>query len=528
MAGQVWRYTTAPEPIEVTGRDGDGYTFDAGLSDPAPTQSAANVEGIEIPISVVLGINAWEALAGLEDAGGLTAELALWREGQTWERREVWADGRVDRPVYETEGEAVAFSIIEVAWEDRSLIPSPAQQVSAATWPVTAGTATPDGAVGQFYPYVFGAPGVLLDGDGFTEFFGWPVLLVEVDATTGDNFTGAVTTAAILVAGHDMVASAFILYNRTTGLQINANITRTADAQGQVVAVSYVGGGDMQISDGDELWASCQTVGDGGLQAADGSVLRGAGQIAAWLMARSTLRFDPSKAPMLSRLDAFRMDFFINSPVSAWSILNDTLIQAAAGLLPAFWRRSSGGLYLAVRPWEGGLIDPSSPVLPIQPEIQGGDRDGPVTVSSSGDLRTDLSLDYARDEGLGATRRSLTYSPIPATGATVNPYLSVRFARDPVRQFLRIEAAAIQDPATARLLLDLTARLRATTRRTVRYLLPPDDRLGVGGIVAVTDDEIRWTARLCWITAITVRAEDDFWIVDVEELPDWFRQRGGT
>ncbi len=528
MAGVDWRYTTASESVEVLD-GGAAYVFSPGLDDPAPTSSAVSVEGVEIPISVVLGGDAWEVLAGLRDMGGLTAELALWTEGDAWARRVVWADGRMDRPAYETVGQPLAFSIVEDAWEDRSLIPSPTQQINGSTWPLIPGSVvTPDGSAGYYYPVVFGAPGVLLAGDGFTEFFGWPVLVVEIDTTSLDNFTGGVTDATLLIAGHPMIATTVTIYNRTTGQTFDAAITRALDGLGQVVAVAYVAGVDLQIAAGDELWASCTSVADGGLGAPDGGVLRGAGQIAQWLMQRSTLRFDTSQAAMLARLDAFKSDFFISEPRSAWAILNDTVIQAAGGLLPAFWRRSRAGLYLAVRPWEGGVVDASGPVLALDPATMGGDRDGGVSVSSSAELVTDLAVDYARDEGLGATRRSLRYSPIPEAGATAALSPAVALASGRARRFLRVAAESVQDPATAALLLSIAARWRATTRRAVRYLLPPDERLTPGALVKLTDDEIRWNKVLCWVVSVQVRADGGFWTVDLEEIPDWPRQTGGA
>jgi len=528
MAGQIWRFTTNPIGASVfDGRRFEYYRFDAGLTDPQPTVSVSSVEGVEIPISVLLSQKAWETLAGLQDAGGLTCELALWREGSDWSEREVWGDGRMDRPVFETVGDPLEFSLVEVAWEDRSQIPSPSQQVSAATWPVTAGTKLPDGMTGQFYPYVFGAPGVIYATDTFTECYGWPALLVEIDATTGDNFTGA-TSAKVLIAGHKTVGQAFTLYNRSTGLSATVTASVEEDLLGQLVTVATVTAGDLQVTEGDELWLSCQDVNSGGIPAQSGETLRGCGGLIRWMIEASTVRFDLSYLPLLSRLDAFKADFFVNTPKSAWGIINDVLISGAGHLLPCYWRRGSGGLYMAVKPWETASMLRAMPRVEINPALLGGSRDGPVTTSSSADLRTDLIALFGRDEQLGGTRRALVYAPVETPGAIVNPYLTIRYASAKVRQKESIDLSAIQDPATVGTLLDILARTVSTTQRSVRYLVPPDDRIKVGGIASVTDSEILWSSVTCWITSVLTTAEGDFWSVDVEELQDWFRTTGGA
>jgi hypothetical protein len=97
-----------------------------------------------------------------------------------------------------------------------------------------------------------------------------------------------------------------------------------------------------------------------------------------------------------------------------------------------------------------------------------------------------------------------------------------------VRQKESIDLSAIQDPATVGTLLDILARTVSTTQRSVRYLVPPDDRIKVGGIASVTDSEILWSSVTCWITSVLTTAEGDFWSVDVEELQDWFRTTGGA
>jgi hypothetical protein len=542
IGGRVYRYTTAPDRVTVTDtRSGTVYAFDPGLSDPAPTLSTASVEGIEIPVEVLLSPEGWRALKALRDKGGLSAELSLWQEGDSWAEREVWADGRADSPVHETIGDPLKFSIIEVPWEDRTQIPGPSQLVNAATWPVRSGTIPDDNVTGQYYPYIFGSPGVVRSDDSFTDYYGWPVLLVEIDSTTEDNFTGGAVDARIVLAGHPMVAANVVLYNRTTGLKASVATAQSVDLLGQVVTVATVAGGTLQITSGDELWAGCADATQGGIVNPSGAVLRGAGEIIRWLIEASTVRYDLTRFPMLTRLDAFKLDFFINTPTTMWGVLTDTILGSAGDLLPCYWQRASGGLYLAVWPWETASQSPSAPAIQIDPTTRGGSRSGPVTDSTGADLRTDMILSYAKDEANNNLRRVLSYAPIPTPGAIVNPYLAARYARiaeskgayerGKIRQTETIECSCVQDPTTARLLLDLAAVLRSTTRASVRYLLPPDPRLVPGATAIVTDDDpydgIGWTAVRCRIVSVTRPAEDAWWQVDLEELPDWLRITGG-
>ncbi len=524
IGGAVTRLTTAPQEITATSSvDGTTYAFQPGLNDPAPTEAATSADGAEYPVTALLPQATWEALCDATSLGSASAELALWEEDTAWEARVVWADGRVDSPVYETEADPVSFSVIETPWEDQSLIPALTEVISGDTWPVQAGRSLPEAAIGSYYPYIFGAPGVIYASDTLTEFFGWPAILVEIDTVTRDNFSGGAVSATVLIAAHPMVATSARLYNRTTGLSATISIVSLTDGLGQSVRVMQVAGATLQITEGDELWASCSSISAGGLATGSGTVARGVGEVAEWLLRHSTVRLDLTRLPQLQRLNAFKVDFFINQPSSAWAILNDTVLGFAD--FPAFWRRSSAGYYLAARPWEPAVLE-APPPLTINPALA-GDREGPVTVSSSADLATDLVFRYGRDEALGAFQRVLTCSPHPIAGALANPYAASAYAQTQQRRLRSIEAPGIQDPATAWLLLSLLARTLSGTRRTAQYRVPADPRLEVGALVAVTDAEIRWTTRRCWVVAVSLEAEDGWVTVQVEELIDRLRSSQG-
>jgi hypothetical protein len=519
-SGQTWRLTSAAQVVAVS--DGaDMIPFDPGLDAPNPTEGADDPDGAEVPVSATLPLSAWEALADARDLAGWTAELSLWTEGETWAERRVWIDGRVDQPVYSNSGAPVRFSIVEAPWEDRALLPDPAQVVSAETWPVTAGTACPEDAIGLFYPYVFGAPGTPYDSDGFTDLAGWPATLVEIDETSRDNFTGAVTVATLVIAGHAMAADNILILNRTTGLSAQVSLSRTNDLAGQLVTVASVDGGDLQITEGDELWAACISQAEGGYLAADGTVARGAGDLADQILRQSTMRYDRTKLPILRRLNAFAIDTYVNTPTAPWAILTDLILPG----LPAFWRRSSRGYWIGVEPFEDAIRN-AAPTLSIDPELQGGELDGDISTSSSAEVVTDLSARFANDPGLGLTRRELRLSPIPTAGAIQNPYLQAAWATLRARRSATLEIPGVQDPATATLLLSLMARRAASVRRSGTWFVPQDDRYQPGDVVAVTEEEVRWSARRCWITEVSPATEGGWMRVTVEDMPDLLRTRG--
>lgn len=517
MGGRVWRFSTSPEAVTITASlTGEVLTFWPGLTDPSPTAGMDSTEaGMEIPVELLLPPDAWGYLCTADDLSDVGAELALWQEDTAWESRQVWVDGRVDSPVYETEGDPISFSILESPWEDRSQIPGITEQVTGDTWPVQAGYACPEAASGQFYPYVFGCPGAIFADDTVTVLHGWPVILVEIDETTLDNWSaGTPLPARVLVAAHAMTASTLNLYNRTTGLSALVALTVVEDGLGQRVTVAEVSGTDLQITEGDELWASCQTVSEGGLAAEKGGVARGLGDVAAWLLRRSTLRLDLGRWDELTRLNPFKCDFFINTPVSAWEILNDTLLVEG---IPAFWVRGQDGYALAVRPFEADLLT-RTPVLDLDPERTGGDRDGGVEVSSGAENITDVVLLFGQDMALNQYQRQKVLVPVPTAGAIVHPLLASSYARSQVRRTQTLELAGYADPGTAWLMVTLWLRERTRTRRSVRYFLPADARYVPGALVRMTDAEIRWSQQLCYLTAISMPAEGEWVQVYLETV----------
>lgn len=512
-----WRICSSPErQLFTDGSTGKTYTFWPGLDEPEDPDTADATMGKEVPIRVPLPADGWESLSG-SDPCGWTAELAFVAPGADWRDREVRVDGRVDRPVYETVSDPVDFSIIENVWDDRSLFPPPGQQVGAATWPVNGSASLPENVDGMWYPWVFGCPGYVYPSDSFAQMFGWPAILVEIDPSTRNNFDSGAIDATVLIAGHVCGFSEVVIYNRTTGSSATIAMSTTKDLLGSIVTVATVAGGDLEISDGDELWASAAGITKSGVSTSDSRPLRQVGQLVRWLLEHSTVRIDQTMTALLARLDRFKADFYVNEQTSAWAIIQDKIL--ADNVIPAFWRRSRWGYFLAVQPF-----DTTTPIMQIT-EALGWTRDGGLTCSSGQDVITDATILYAQDEAQGAPLRSLTYGPVAANGATANPYLSSAYAAlnqrpgNPIRKRLALETGGIQDPATARLCLDLAVRRLSTTTRTGAYICQnPDTGAEVGMVVSVTMPNQNLSRRLCWITSVERSMTETR--IEVETLPD--------
>lgn len=475
LQGREYRFSTEPEPL-VAG----GYLWLPGLEDPHPTQSASDVDWSEIPIEVYLSVEAWTQLAQMRSHGRATAQLAL-LDGA---RILPLLDGRMDRPVWGSSAEKLAFSLVDAVWEDRALMPSPDQVVSSETWPVSAGMILPDGPEGAFYPYIFGAP-------GFSGGFGWPAILVEISETTGNNDS---SDATVLISGHPMEADEILLSNRTTGQSATVGISWSQDNLGQGCSIAIVSGSSLGISSGDELWASATQ--GGGVDAG----ARGAAQLARWLLERSTLRIDYSR--MVSNLDSFKLDFFINEPQSPYQIIQDYLLR----VLPAVWKRGYNGYFLAELPW----IDRKAS-LQIDTE-QGAVRDGEVTATSSAEIYTDLSVQYAKDDATGDYRKTLILDATSSYGARA-------FAEIGARRMTILELPSVEDDATALLIGSLRARDASQTRQGVAYLVPGDERIQPGARIEVTDAEILWSARPCWIVSVE-RSTEELTRIEVQTLTE--------
>lgn len=452
----------------------------------------------------------------LQDA---TAELALWVEGSDYDRRHVVLDGPLSVTSYDEAIDLVEATIALRVYEDRGLIPDPALTVSMSRWPRVAGTLhIPDDSLDVPYPLVYGAPGYGGADALLTEHRGWRVPVVEIDESDGDNSTAA---ALVLIHGEPAAAegSSVKLYNLTTGASASVSVTATQDLAGTWVAVASVAVGTLAITEGDELWASATSATAVGILAVGARTggIGVAGDLARWLLARSTIRVDlGAMEGDLERLNAYRVSGAIPEPSTPTQVLADLLT-----LLPCAWYVAPRGLALRVWPEHGAL-----PLASVGP-TWGCERAGPREPGDPTAIYDAWRIDYDVDGPDGPKRHlSLVPDGDPSDAdEVVNPYAvrsNARGGLPPTRYALRwadtIEATQITDRGTAFALLSRAARMGSRLPERVSYLCPPEYQLLPLGCVIRWVDADRDVDRLCRLVEVEMDLESP--ALTLETLPD--------
>ena len=127
-------------------------------------------------------------------------------------------------------------------------------------------------------------------------------------------------------------------------------------------------------------------------------------------------------------------------------------------------------------------------------------------------FRSDLSIQYAKDDATGDYRKTLVLDATSSYGARA-------FAEIGVRRLTILELPSVEDDATALLIGSLRARDASQTRQGVAYLVPGDERIQPGARIEVTDDEILWSARPCWIVSVE-RSTEELTRIEVQTLTE--------
>lgn len=502
--------------------------YAAGLSvDELPAATELGAEGVQearsTPVTILLDPDAWEALVGSEAGlGRATAELSLYRLGDDYADREILLSGRIDQVLYGDASQPVSFEITEEAQaEDRALIPDPALAATSDLWPraSSSGVSFPaDTSDGMVYPEVWGVPGLVRSDDDFTEAYGWPGILVEIDDTTADNFSAGAADAVVLCMGHVGTATAGIrLTNLTSGASASVAPTASQDKAGNAVLVATVAGATLQITAGDEIWCSSTSESAGGW-ASEGSAstaARGAGEILRRLLARSTLRVDISGSEeAFQRISGYRLDFYLDDPTrTVYDVIEEILEILPVALVPG-----PEGYRLVAWPW---YATREECVAVVDPSLA-GERSSDVSVGSSAELYTDVILDYAYDVAVGAARRRIWFAPRAETGAIEHAACRRAWSdlggTEQDRRTLSLSSEVIWDPSTASALLGLRARRASYQARRVAYRLPQEyGALQPGDAVLLNDADIAISNRVCWVVSVS-KATGDVEVV-VETIP---------
>jgi len=118
--GETWRYTAALDELRLTDALGE-------LGEEETPQT--------LPVEAVLPVDVPNLVAQGHDLATATVTLSRWVEGTDYAARRVVLTGGVREPEWGENGEPIAFSIEELPWQDRTVIPAPLARVDGSTWP---------------------------------------------------------------------------------------------------------------------------------------------------------------------------------------------------------------------------------------------------------------------------------------------------------------------------------------------------------------------------------------------------------
>jgi hypothetical protein len=470
--------------VEDTGEEGGPQTAAIEIVDPAE----------DWPRTVARG--AW-----LDTA---TGSLALWYEGDTWERRRRILRGRLVAPSYGPQ--VLSASLERLPWVDQSVIPDAAATICDATWPVQAGFSLDESVEGATYPVVVGCPGVGDDGS--------PAPMAEYSEAAATWIS-----SRLLVAAHEVAAATVTVHDASDDVSGLCTLDTVADGRGRRVTV-------VDFSDpatgavlnpvgphlGHDYWIRWTVSGGGGMLHR-GSAPRGAGAVLAMLMGWAYGGdVDPGRADaQRTWLDGFLLDFYVNDRVA----LYNWILSNVAPILPIRYVDGEAGAYWSAWRYDARATD-ATWALERGRNVE---RVGDVEPSDD-DVFNDFELSYCFVAGSATKKVHLSATPTTTPNQSPGPagtseYYSIadwlfgvvaydgdadllasylcrwsqlRYGVRPWVGSTRIVA----DDATAMAVLRALADRYAWGRRRIRYVGGHAElgRVEVGDVVTVTDDEL--------------------------------------
>ncbi len=478
VAGQLFRFSDIR--ADVATDDGDSLPYVGGL-DPVSWSMAS--AGLDASLGVTIRSDVdWAGMVGrgvaIERSKGV---LRRWFPGQTLERARVILRGLVQRVEYGATHEPLTFSLATLPLEQSDTIPPSQALVSDETWPlVQAGFDSK--IAGAAYPIIIGQP-------GSGAFPATPGLMVDL--------TSILRTSKLMIAGHRVQATEVTIYDLTdTPEQAVRPVQEVKDGLGRLVSfVDFTGAPPPSLRQApDRKWYVGWDVGQGGLKR-DTELLRGAGDVLLYFLEHFT-RIPVDRGRMVSqtaRLNAYKIDAYINKAVNAWQWLQREVIP----LLPVIQRETSDGLFFQYINWRATSTDAVRRLDAGSGQIE---RSGPVR-TTGGDVYNEVTVSYApfatsqryrRRRVVTAKDGKMSTDPVSGTDSRVSgSYLAqVSQAQFGVRP-LEVQSSAVWDDATAsRIAQDKIAEL-AIPKRAIAYTAGPElEGLEVGSVVLLNDPEV--------------------------------------
>jgi hypothetical protein len=482
VGGHVYRYAT--EAVDVTDVQDRTFHYLEGLSEPGLSfGSVLGSEGASAALEIVAAVD-WPLIVQRgHNLDRCPAVLRRWYSGRVLERAAVVIRGLTEGATYGAQHEPLTISIVRSMSAQTRTIPPAQAVIDTSTWPVTASYTSPDRIQGAALPMVIGCPGTQASGN--------PVCVVpcpqaEIRSGVGEGrivwLGGDATTVRVRIKSDDPPTES----DETVGSAFTDLLGRT---------VSHCPSNENN-PEGEYLVGFSSTNGGGITYQAE--LLRGAGGILEWVLREHYAGLvDLGRvAAVRTFLDAYKIDTYINSPVSAW----DWLTSEVLPLLPVEMREGSRGIYPALIRYN---LTERDAVAHIDATSGSGRVDRASPVSTLADIVNEITVEYQPDGESGSAwlaRRIVTAQASYVSGNDASDTADARVVgsaicaasqrRYGVRPF-RMQAGAVWDTATAiRIAEDVAAR-RAWPRRTVRYTGGPWlEDIAIGQAVTLTDPDL--------------------------------------
>lgn len=496
FAGQTYRW--ASDPLVLDDADGVALAFEGGLDvDLEQTFDllADSSDALEVSFELVWPVDVAALVAAGHDLSTAWGELSLWAPGRTYEQRDLRLSGAIDAPAYGSEGEPIRFSLRDDASRDRSMIPDAAARVTPTTWPTHDPACT-----GRPYPVVFGRPGIYQTSAGDEgQTTGSPGLAVGFDEVEIEG--SPVTLVTILISDGHVNATSVRMINVSKSTGTDRTVTHSTDGLGRPVSVITTT--TTAVEEGHEIWIRWDE--GGGIPSIEraGDYIRGAGELARWLMQQSSRRIDIGRwQAAQAYLDRWLVSGYFDDPASAFDLFLDhlapilpvSLVSGPDGDYPVIWRSDLTAADVVEALVAGPEFCRSSDIeYSLQEPINEVRVDFAARGDSSGEYRRSIYVTGDADLLLDASDE-LVRPPdvVPSQHARVSRLrYQERRADEP------IQTDIVTDTDTA-IQIGLTRMmLRSLRGRTVTYEAAPRyASIPLGTWVSITDPDVSFDEQL--------------------------------
>ena len=322
-AGGTWYLST--DALEIS----SSITTSAQLVDVPDVSEALEIWSVDaptmsVPLSFLLPVDVPLLISQGHALDGAVGELAQWAEGTSWDDRRIIVKGRLVDPSYGAEWEPITCSLEEQVQDDASTMP-PAPVFWRNEYGSTLANFASTGDTlesGAMLPFVYGLPG---NGQGP----GSKCYAIGIDSSTSEVY--------YCIASHSVAATSVDITDGISTATCNVFYLNVAGLSEPIAYVKVLASTSVtpQLENG-VVWPGYS------LQDETGAVVRGAGDLLAYLLRRSTLRVDWGRMEaMRQRLNMYQVGGYVDEPCALGEYLRDVV----ADVVPFAFASGSGGLY---------------------------------------------------------------------------------------------------------------------------------------------------------------------------------------